>query len=279
MTLKSRFLSQFARFCRAVSFPGKDRLLRLLYSPDKRSRDSVTELIRYDEGLIRVDTSSFLEWYLYFNPYYEPYMTRALKTMVKEDSVCLDVGANIGCHTLTMANKARKGQVYAFEPNPANFARLLFNLRLNNLRNVTALNLAIAAESGDASLFVPDEKDCNQAKCSMVSSRERGIVNEIAIKASRVRDLEALQHLTRCDVIKIDVEGYESVVIKELLDIINAFLPVVIFEYDTLTWDLAGASLPEVCGLLEHYLFFDLARGVPVAPQGAPNGDVLCLPR
>ena len=147
------------------------------------------------------------------------------------------------------------------------------------MRNAAALNLAIAAESGDASLFIPDEKDCNKAKCSMVSSRERGINNEIAIKASRVRDLEALQHLTRCDVNKNDLEGYESVVIKELLDIINAFLPVVIFEYDTLTWAPAGASLPEVCGLLEHYLFFDLARGIPLAPQGAPNGDILCLPR
>jgi hypothetical protein len=111
MTLKSGFLPQFARFCRAVSFPGKDRFLRLLYSPDKRSRDSVTELIPHDAGLIRVDTSIYLEWYLYFNSCYEPHMTRALKTMAKEYSVCLDAGANIGCHTLTMANKARKGQV------------------------------------------------------------------------------------------------------------------------------------------------------------------------
>ncbi len=264
---------------RAVSFPGKDRLLRLVYPPDKRSRDHVTEIIAYDEGLMRVTTSSFLEWYLYFNRYYESHVTKALKSLVKEDSVCLDVGANIGCHTLTMAHRARHGRVYAFEPNPLTFERLMFNIRLNNLRNVIPLNVAIGDHTGETSLFVPDADDCNQGKCSMISSPERGTTNEVKILASRARDLDALQNLDRCDVIKIDVEGFESVVIRELLEMINACLPVIIFEYDSRNWSLAQASLEEVCGLLDRYVMVDLAQGTPVSPPGGRNCDVLCLPR
>jgi FkbM family methyltransferase len=272
-------LSYFARMARAVSFPGKDRLLRLVYSPDKRSRDHVTEIIAYDEGLIRVTTSSYLEWFLYFNRYYESHLTKALKSLVKEDSVCLDVGANIGCHTLTMAHRARHGRVYAFEPNPPIFERLMFNIRLNNLKNVIALNLAISDNTGETSFFVPDADDCNQGKCSMIFSQERGNIHEVKILASRARDLDALQNLDRCDVIKIDVEGFESVVIRELLEVINEFLPVIIFEYDTRNWSLAKASLQDVCGLLDRYVRVDLTQGTPVLPPGGRNCDVLCLPR
>jgi FkbM family methyltransferase len=276
---ETRCLSYFARLARAVSFPGKDRLMRLVYPPDKRTRDFVTEIIPYDEGLIRITTSLYLEWFLYLNGSYEAHVTQALKSMVKEDSVCLDVGANIGCHTLTMAHRARHGRVYAFEPNPPMFERLMFNIHLNNLKNVTALNLAISDNTGETSLFLPETSDCNQAKGSMIFSQERGNINEIKIRASRVRDLDALQNLERCDLIKIDVEGFESVVIRELLEIINEFLPVIIFEYDVRTWSLAQASLEEVCGLLDHYLLVDSKQGVPVSPQGGKDVDVLCLPR
>jgi len=264
---------------RAVSFPGKDRLLRLVYSPDKRSRDHVTEIIPYDEGIIRVTTSSYLEWFLYFNRYYESHLTKALKSMVKEDSVCLDVGANIGCHTLTMAHGAKHGRIYAFEPNPLIFERFIFNVRLNNLRNVTAFNLAISDTTGETSLFVPDADDSNQGKCSMIFSQEKGSTNELKIQASRVRDLDALKNLNRCDVIKIDVEGLESIVIRELMDLINEFLPAIIFEYDAHNWGLAKASLEDVCGLLNRYVMVDLTQGTPVSPRQGRDGDILCLPR
>jgi FkbM family methyltransferase len=272
-------LSCFARMARAVSFPGKDKLLRLVYPPDKRSNDHVTEIIAYDEGLMRVTTSSYIEWFLYFNRYYEAHLTKVLQSLVKENSVCLDVGANIGCHTLTMAHRAKHGKVYAFEPNPPIFDRLMFNIRLNNLKNVTALNCAISDNTGETSLFVPDTDDCNKGKCSMTFSQARGNINAVKIRALRVSDLDALQHLKRCDVIKIDVEGFESIVIKELVGLINEFLPAIIFEYDVHNWGLAKASLEDIRGLLDRYVMVDLTQGMPLPPREVQDGDILCLPK
>jgi len=272
-------LSWIANLSRKVFFPGKDRLLRLLYSPDKRSRDYVTEIIAYDDGLIRINTSIFLEWYLFFNRYYEAHLSRAIKSIVKGDSVCLDVGANIGCHTLTIAHRAQQGMVYAFEPNPAAFERLMFNIRLNNLKNVTPLNLAISNQTGDSSFFVPDNHDSNQSKSSMVYSETRGVVNEISIKAAQVKDIPELNNLAGCDLIKIDVEGYELICLKELEGLINEFLPVIIFEYDPQTWSQAGASMGEVGGILPQYALFDLLDGQPISGERKTRADVLCLPR
>jgi FkbM family methyltransferase len=275
---ENRCFSYFARLARAFSFPGKDRLMRLVYSPDKRTCDFVTEIIPYDEGLIRVTTSFYLEWFLYLNRYYEAHVTQALKSTVKEDSVCLDVGANIGCHTLTMAHRAPYGRVYAFEPNPATFERLMFNIRLNNLKNVSPLNLAISHQTGVSSFFVPDQDDCNQSKSSMIYSKTRGVVNEISVKAAQVKDIPELNNLAGCDLIKIDVEGYELICLKELGGVINQFLPVIIFEYDPQTWGQARASLEEVEGILPQYNLFDLADGQPISGERQTAADVLGLP-
>jgi FkbM family methyltransferase len=274
-------LSNFARFCRKVDFPGKDRLLRLLYSPDRRCHNYVTEIIPYDGGLIRVNTDSLVEWYLYFNEYYESHVTKTIKNVVKADSVCLDIGANIGCHTLTMAHQATHGKIYAFEPNPKSFERLMFNINLNKLANVTAYNVAISSDTGESSLFVPDDQDCNKGKCSMVLSRQRGLTHEIKINSTRIADVPEMNELDRCDFIKIDVEGYEPVCITELLDIINKFCPIIVFEYDTNTWKPAHASLQEVFQMLEKYSIRDLIRNQPVSLGNGQkfSGDIICIPK
>jgi len=52
-------------------------------------------------------------------------------------------------------------KVYSFEPSPANFACLCDNIRLNNLENVMALNVAIASRNGEATLYLAEDSGCN----------------------------------------------------------------------------------------------------------------------
>jgi FkbM family methyltransferase len=65
--------------------------------------------------------------------------------------VLFDVGANIGIATL-IAARTPGTRAVAFEPEPANFARLTENLRLIGLDNVVALPLALGDNSGIATL-------------------------------------------------------------------------------------------------------------------------------
>ena len=56
---------------------------------------------------------------------------------IQKGDIAIDVGANIGTHTLWLANKVgAEGFVYAFEPQRLLFQTLCANLALNSIQNV-----------------------------------------------------------------------------------------------------------------------------------------------
>jgi FkbM family methyltransferase len=72
----------------------------------------------------------------------------------REGMSVLDIGANVGFHTLLFARAVGAGgHVWAFEPDPENFTVLLRNLEMNPYRNVTAVPSAVGAATGKASLY------------------------------------------------------------------------------------------------------------------------------
>ena len=67
-----------------------------------------------------------------------------------DDKVVFDVGAFEGLTTLLFARRARR--VVSYEPNPRNAARLLHNLKLNDVHNVTVRQTAVGAALGTAEI-------------------------------------------------------------------------------------------------------------------------------
>ena len=65
---------------------------------------------------------------------YEESEAKIMEEKIKVGSIVVDVGANIGLHTLNMARiVGNTGQVFAFEPDPSNFKILRKNVKINNL--------------------------------------------------------------------------------------------------------------------------------------------------
>jgi hypothetical protein len=78
---------------------------------------------------------------LYLDGNYEPELQRLMQHVNLSGSVCLDVGANIGVHTLTMSELVgAAGQVFAFEPETHNFQLLEQNLRIELYNEETDAN-------------------------------------------------------------------------------------------------------------------------------------------
>ena len=72
---------------------------------------------------------------------YEPFETSLLSAEVRPGMTIVDVGANIGYYTLLFSKlTGESGHVYAFEPEPENFALLQQNLARNNRTNVKVFN-------------------------------------------------------------------------------------------------------------------------------------------
>ncbi len=86
---------------------------------------------------------------------YEQFITEILAREVKAGDVVVDIGANIGYHTLTLAKLVGKeGKVYAFEPHPENFALLRKNVHVNGYSNVIMEQKAVSDQQQTIKLYL-----------------------------------------------------------------------------------------------------------------------------
>ena len=155
----------------------------------------------------------------YYGEYAEE-ETAILLSYINEGDTVVEVGANIGCHTVPMAQKAEK--VIAFEPQRVLYQMLCGNIAINGLHNVHAMPMALGKETG--TVFVPHVDYYSLGNFGGVSMANEG-------EAVLLLTLDGFQ-LPRCDLIKIDVEGMESEVINGAEETIRKFRPILYVEND-----------------------------------------------
>src|SRR5207245_1289668 len=95
-----------------------------------------------------------------------------------------DVGGYEGIFTLFFARRIGvRGRLVTFEPNPANYARIVENVRLNGFPNVVVRQLALGAVPGRASLVFPTDET---ARGSLVDAIQHQIRQEKSVGAIEV---------------------------------------------------------------------------------------------
>ena len=147
------------------------------------------------------------------------------KQMVRPGQVVVEVGANIGTHTLFLSQQVGPtGIVLAFEPQRIVFQTLCANLALNSVMNVDCRQAALGAEPGEIRVPSIDyRRPGNFGGLSLGEWQQGEIVPLIT--------LDSLQ-LGRCHLIKIDVEGMEKQVLQGALSTITRFKPLLYVEND-----------------------------------------------
>jgi len=127
--------------------------------------------------------------------------------LVKEGQTCLDVGANIGCVSLSWARSNKSGIIVAIEPHPATFERLVKNRELNGATNVKLLHAAASRQSGTVALEVDDDSSMAHTGGSDMPSLNKFRIVEVP--AYSLDEVVRKYQLAAVDLLKIDVEGYE----------------------------------------------------------------------
>jgi FkbM family methyltransferase len=142
--------------------------------------------------------------------------------LVQDEHIVVEVGANIGAHTVPLAKRA--AAVLAFEPQRLVFQTLCANVALNGLRNVRTIHAAVGAQPGMT--VIPDlDPDVEQNfGCLPATGHEHG-------EQTMVAPLDAY-YLPRVDLIKIDVEGMELEVLKGAAGMIERYRPLLYVEDD-----------------------------------------------
>ena len=133
--------------------------------------------------------------------------------MLQPGDVAYDIGANIGVHAVFMAKKADKnGRIIAFEPENLAFEKLNENVRLNKLNNVRILPIALGDHIDSGALY--NRKQVGIGAMSLIKSRHSEFCQNVDIFPG---DLIVKQRkLPLPKAVKIDVEGFEYLVLKGL---------------------------------------------------------------
>ena len=144
---------------------------------------------------------------------------------IQKGDIAIDVGANIGTHTLWLANKVgAEGFVYAFEPQRLLFQTLCANLALNSIQNVDCRQLGAGYSQRIIKVPLLDPTKENNFGGLNIEGHSEG--EKVAI--CRLDDIG----LTRCAFIKIDVEGMEPEVLQGAMNTIVECRPVLYLELE-----------------------------------------------
>jgi len=164
---------------------------------------------------------------LYYTGLWEPHVRTIINMFVKNGMNVIDVGANIGAHTLLLSQiVGSKGSVLAFEPCLLNYNILNHNLKQNNCFNTKVLKKGCS--DIEKKMFISKRWNDNKIEenYGAVSLCETGNNGDEVIDTVTIDSLE----LTSLDFIKIDAEHMEEKVLKGMKKTIKKFHPIIVLE-------------------------------------------------
>lgn len=185
-----------------------------------RTKDNQTILVNPNDEYISRSIMMLGEW--------EPHIRTILNKFVKPGMHVMDIGANIGTHTLLLSKLVEdSGKVYAFEPCKLNHDILLQNLIINKCKNTVLYKYGLGESKSDMyieSRWSQCEKKDNYGAVSLQqfsTSLEDECINILSLD-----DLE----LEKLDFIKIDAEGMEDKILLGGKKTLTKCRPVFIIE-------------------------------------------------
>lgn len=144
---------------------------------------------------------------------YEPIIQGRLKRYIKEGDTVFDIGSNIGQYALVFSYlTGPRGRVIAFEPDSKNFSFLQFNVNINNCSNIIVNKKGVSSSSTIQTFFRDSTTGGRRGSFikEYVDDTFTGQVEEV----QSVTYNEIVRDFGHADFVKIDVEGFESEVIK-----------------------------------------------------------------
>jgi FkbM family methyltransferase len=147
---------------------------------------------------------------IYFFQRYEEKESIYIRENLRETDICFDIGANVGYYTLLFSKMAKGGAVYCFEPVPLNYQMLTTNLMLNNVGNVVPSPWAVGAAKKDVNFIVTQDG----AYSSLEQTGRKPVSEQIRVPMTSLNEYCQKEHISRIDVLKVDVEGAEGGVIE-----------------------------------------------------------------
>jgi FkbM family methyltransferase len=201
---------------------------------------------------------------------YERDTHRALRRLVRAGDTVLDIGANVGAHTLPLARMVgSSGHVVAFEPTSFAFDRLLHNL---------SLNPQLSARVRPVRAYLDDHPGDHRpvafyARWRLDTASAQHPVHKGSLERADDADAWTLDaystaaELGRVAVVKLDVDGFECKVLRGATTLLTRDNPFIVAEICPYALEEHGDSVEDMVALLSGcgYRLFDERSLMPIS--------------
>ncbi len=199
---------------------------------------------------------------------YEPDVWESLMSETRPGDIFADVGAFIGLYTIAVAKRAgRTGRVVAFEPDPVNCAVTKEHIKLNAIEDRVDL---IQAAVGARNEWVQFKSNGDSAHVAAEAGDGTRIVECITLER-----VFTDRHL---NILKVDVEGYEEMVLQGADNLLrdDARSPRAIYiEVHPYAWSAIGATSDSLLNLLASYNYHALTIDGKCVERIERHGEIV----
>lgn len=217
----------------------------------------------------QLDLGEGIDFAIYLFGAFEPQTVRHYALQLKDGAVALDIGANIGAHTLPLARAVGPhGHVYGFEPTCFAFEKLGRNIALNPALapRITAEQIALGEDSGAPAPEIAASWPLFDRAGRHALHGGRAVSTAGALADTLDAYVEA-HGLARVDLIKLDVDGAECRVLRGARATLARFRPMLMLELAPYTFEGTADSLEILLELLRAsgYRLRKTPTGAPLA--------------
>lgn len=207
-----------------------------------------------------IENDSYIQYTLKKGYYYEKHLIMIAAQFLKPGDVVLDIGTNVGCVTIPLSKiVGNKGRIHSFEPFLKTRISLEYNIKVNNLKNVTLHKEAVGHTLMKTSLAnKTTEFTLVEAKYvkhvpigkNITINGKKYIEEKRQLDTKSKNNYGAVQlgkggpmvemitidslNLKRVDLIKVDIEGSEPLMFYGASNTIRTYKPIIIFEHNHL---------------------------------------------
>jgi FkbM family methyltransferase len=211
-----------------------------------------------------LDLSQGIDFAIFLQGAFEPETVRFYSKIIKPGDVVIDIGANIGAHTLHFAKLVGPtGRVIAFEPTDYAFSKLQRNLELNPelQKRVVAKQFLLDSGEGIKPNAIPSSWELCDNRKSQKHDVHCGTYNSLDAACVHTLDnaMESMGN-PKIQLLKLDVDGYELQVLKGAHATLLRNQPDIIMEIVPYIYKEHGYNLETLLNLLTPYEFFDFQK-------------------
>jgi FkbM family methyltransferase len=194
----------------------------------------------------------------------------AYRRLILPGQTVLDIGANIGAHTLHLARCAgQAGKVIAFEPTDFAFKKLNMNVSLNPKikKNIELLQIFLISSPNTAFSQNMIYSSWPLTDDLKVHSKHGGkLKSSNGATSATLDDVVSSHSIQDVNFIKLDVDGNEINVLQGGIRTLERYRPIILMELAPYVFDQEKQSFEQLCSLIKEirYRFININSKIPL---------------